>query len=116
MFPDDSNDLVHGRGHDLVPGGELPIRSEFIAWAEFLQISGVHPSRLGELIELGWLEPRRTAGEGYLFRRVDVYRTRKLERICDDFELSCLGGTIVVDLLERIDRLERRVRELEALR
>ncbi|WMW66138.1 chaperone modulator CbpM [Nitratidesulfovibrio liaohensis] len=116
MYPDDGNEPGYDREHGLAQGGELPTRSEFIAWAEFLQVSGVHPSRLGELIELGWLEPRRTAGEGYLFRRVDVYRTRKLERICADFELNSLGGSIVVDLLDRIDRLERRVRELEAQR
>ena len=38
---------------------------------------------------------------------------RKLERICCDFELPVLGGTIIVDLLERIDSLERKVRRLQ---
>ena len=38
---------------------------------------------------------------------------RKLERICCDFELPVLGGTIIVDLLERIDALERAVRSLK---
>jgi len=38
---------------------------------------------------------------------------RKLERICCDFELPVLGGTIIVDLLERIDSLERRVQRLQ---
>ena len=38
---------------------------------------------------------------------------RKLERICCDFELPVLGGTIIVDLLERIDALERSVRSLQ---
>lgn len=93
--------------------GDLPIRSEFIAWAEFVQLAGTQPSRLGELMELGWLAPDRAGEEGYLFRQVDVYRTRKLERICTDFDLPSLGGTIIVDLLERIEFLENRVRELE---
>ena len=37
----------------------------------------------------------------------------KLERICwAIFELPVVGGTIIVDLLERIDVLERTVRGL----
>ena len=46
---------------------------------------------------------------------MDIYRVRKLERICCDFELPVLGGTIIVDLLERVDQLERRVRDLRGL-
>ena len=33
--------------------------------------------------------------------------------ICCDFELPVVGGTIIVDLLERIDALERQVRALQ---
>ena len=47
-----------------------------------------------------------------MFRDADIYRVRKLERICCDFELPVVGGTIIVDLLERIDVLERTVRGL----
>ncbi len=92
-----------------------PARSAYISWAAFTQQTGVHPTRLGELIELGWLTPRRTSGGGYLFRTVDVYRLRKMERLCQDFELNLAGGTIVVDLLERIEFLEQKVREMERL-
>ena len=94
---------------------DLPIQSEYIAWAEFLELTAVHPTRLGELLELGWLNPARTGQQEYLFTRKDVYRLRKLERICSDFTLSTLGGSIIVDLLERIDQLERKVQELELL-
>ncbi|GFM35625.1 chaperone modulator CbpM [Desulfovibrio psychrotolerans] len=94
---------------------DLPIQSEYIAWAEFLELTAVHPTRLGELLELGWLNPARTGQQEYLFTRKDVYRLRKLERICTDFTLSALGGSIIVDLLERIDQLERKVQELELL-
>jgi chaperone modulatory protein CbpM len=48
-----------------------------------------------------------------LFSEGDVYRVRKLERICADFELPVVGGTIIVDLLERIDQLEREVQSLQ---
>ena len=47
-----------------------------------------------------------------MFRQEDVYRIRKLERLCSDFELHPLGGSIVMDLLDRIAELEVRIREL----
>jgi len=51
-----------------------------------------------------------------LFRSRDVYRLRKLERLARDFELPLHGVGIIVELLERIDCLETKVRELERLR
>lgn len=92
---------------------KLPEPSAQISWAEFVELTQVHPSRLGELIDLGWLEPRITGKELYLFRGSDVYRTRKLERICLDLGVSTVGGTIIVDLLQRIEGLERKIKELE---
>lgn len=89
----------------------LPTRSTYIAWAEFLELTGIHPDRLTEIVEMGWIEPRRTQDACQLFRAMDVYRVRKLERICSDFELPAVGGTIIVDLLGRIDMLERLLRE-----
>ena len=75
-----------------------------MACEEFMAGTGIAPERLRELLALGWLESR-----------ADIYRVRKLERICCDFELPVVGGTIIVDLLERIDALEHKVRELQGL-
>ena len=64
-------------------------------------------------MELGWLEPASRATHAVFFRRSDIYRTRKLTRLCEDFEMPCVAGTIIVDLLDRIADLETRLRELE---
>ena len=84
---------------------DVPSRSTLIVWGEFLD-------RLSELMDIGWLKPTRTAEAALLFRQDDVYRIRKLERLCSDFELHTLGGSIVMDLLDRIATLELRIREL----
>ncbi len=89
---------------------DMPIRSALVAWSEFVELAGTTPDRLRELMDMGWLEPTRTAEKALLFSRVDVYRIRKLERLCADFELHTLGGSIVVDLLERVEELEQRLR------
>lgn len=95
--------------------GDAPVASDYIAWMEVVELTGVHPTRLGELVEIGWIEAVRTSGDEYLFRRRDVRRLRKLERLCRDFELSSVGGSIIVDLLERIECLENKIRELERI-
>lgn len=91
---------------------KMPARSTMIVWAEFIELTGTTPERLNELVEMGWITPARTADSALLFRYNDIYRIRKLERLCADFELHTLGGSIVVDLLDRIDALELRIREL----
>lgn len=91
----------------------LPMPSTVMVWQEFVEATGIAPERLQELLGLGWIEVRTSAGQDFLFRDIDIYRVRKLERICCDFELPVVGGTIIVDLLERIDTLERMVRRLE---
>ena len=86
-----------------------------MAVEEFIDITGISPEHLQEIVALGWIEARTSATEAQMFRDIDIYRVRKLERICCDFELPVIGGTIIVDLLERIDRLERLVQGLNNL-
>jgi hypothetical protein len=93
----------------------VPARSGMISWAQFVEMTEMHPSLVGELIELGWFEPSVTSEEVYLFRLRDVYRARKFERISKEFELTHTGGMLVVDLMDRIERLERKIVELERL-
>ncbi|WP_243364045.1 chaperone modulator CbpM [Fundidesulfovibrio terrae] len=102
-------------GITIVAGAGLPVKSELIAWAQFMELTGLHPSFVGELIELGWLAPQRTQGSELLFRHRDVYRVKKLSRLCHDLEINPVGGSIIVDLVERIELLEKRVRDLERL-
>ncbi|MDR1776236.1 MAG: chaperone modulator CbpM [Desulfovibrio sp.] len=88
--------------------------STFITYREFVETTGVTPDRLQELLALGWVE---TSGDGQerAFCDADIYRVRKLERLCVDLDLPVVGGTIIVDLLERVDMLERTVRRLQGL-
>lgn len=93
---------------------ELPVRSGLIAWAEFIELCDCPPSLLAELMGMGWFKPAQSASKGDLYRQADVYRVRKLTRICADFELPLVGGTIIVDLLSRVSELERKLGELRA--
>jgi hypothetical protein len=101
--------------YEIAQSGGLPEKSKMIIWIQLVEVTGIHPIRLGELIEMGWIDPDRTASDDYLFSETDVYRIKRLVRVCRDFELSTLAGTIIVDLVDRIEQLEREVRELRRL-
>ena len=90
----------------------LPVLSSLVGEAEFLRLTGLEPERLADLLQLDWLDHTDTEN-ATLFSGRDVYRVRKLERICCDFGLPVVGGTIIVDLLERIEELEQQVRSLQ---
>ena len=100
---------------EIISVTTVPARSERLSFAQLQELTGLHPTVVGELIEMGWITPEHTTADTYLFRSVDLYRLRKLDRIRRDFELPIWGASIIVDLLERIDSLETKVRELNRL-
>lgn len=88
----------------------LPAPSERIGTREFLELTGLTEEALLELVRLDWIVPSTTAQQEFLFVGMDVVRVRKYRRLCADFELSPVAGIIIVDLLERIDHLQERLR------
>ena len=93
----------------------LPIRSELIAWGRLVELTCVEPATVAELLDMGWLDPVRTGADEYLFCSCDVYRIQKLMRLCRDLEISFAAGSIIVDLLSRVERLEQEISELKRL-
>ncbi|OIO05614.1 MAG: MerR family transcriptional regulator [Desulfovibrionaceae bacterium CG1_02_65_16] len=93
----------------------LPIRSDLIAWAQLVELTSVEPATMAELLDMGWIDPVRTGAEDYLFRSRDVYRIQKLMRLCHDLEIPFGAGSIIVDLLERVERLEHEISEFKQL-
>ena len=81
--------------------------------SEFLVETGISQDKFQEIIALGWVETHTEGYDQIMLSDVDIYRVRKLVRICTDFDLPVIGGTIIVDLLERISVLEDTVRKLK---
>jgi chaperone modulatory protein CbpM len=91
---------------------QLPQPSALMTLHQLADLSGASAARVAELVELGWVTPRSVGGEA-LFPAQEVYRVRKLERICSGLRIESLAGTVIVDLLHRVEELER---EVEAMR
>lgn len=93
----------------------LPIRSTRLAFTQILEMTGLAESTLLELIEYEWISPVQTGDGHMLFGSRDLYRLKKLTRLCHDLEISAAGSSIIVDLLERIEQLETRIDEMRKL-
>lgn len=93
----------------------LPIRSTRLAFTQIVEMTGLGNETLLELIEYEWISPVQTGDGHLLFQSKDLYRLKKLARLCRDLEISAAGGSIIVDLLERIEHLETRIEEMRRL-
>ncbi len=93
---------------------EVPSKSEQIAESEFIARCSISQERLQELLALGWLKACNKTENSLMFTITDVYKVQKLERLCIDFEIEALPAAIIVDLITRVDSLEKELAILRA--
>lgn len=67
------------------------------------------------LVAEGVIEPSRRDGETLYFPQHCVKRTRIVVRLRSDLGINLAGAALAVELLERIERLESRLRFAELL-
>jgi chaperone modulatory protein CbpM len=91
---------------------QLPGDDATVALEEFLTLSGLAREELLELVEFGAFEPV-VAGGSWRFSARVIVQARRAARLRDDFGLNAPGMALALAYLERIDELERRLRELE---
>jgi chaperone modulatory protein CbpM len=71
---------------------------------ELAAAAGISHARLAQLVNLGLIEPSEPgAGD---FTSVTVVRLRRMLRLRRELHVNLIGATIILDLLERLDRLE----------
>ncbi len=76
--------------------------------------TGVHPEFIRRLVRLGLLDPvEALEDETLLFEVSAVTLVRKILRLRRDLGLNYAGIGVVLELMERIEVLEARIRELE---
>ncbi len=85
-----------------------------VTLVELAQCSGLPEALLRELVEYGALAPRDPRSERWSFGADCVVRVRTVARLRADLELETPTLALVLGYLERIDRLEARLRALHA--
>ena len=71
---------------------------------------GISRGELEELVSMGLAEPVAPGGSEYTV--ATVIRLQRVRRLHADLEVDFLGAAIIVDLVERLDRLEAEIRAI----
>lgn len=75
---------------------------------EFCDACGVRSQLIVEMVEEGVIEPSHRADSGWQFHGDALVRARRALRLVHDLQVNWAGAALALDLLEEIERLERR--------
>jgi hypothetical protein len=92
-----------------VSGSEARVQVRLSA-RELAEAAGIRPGLLARLVRLGLVEALGPGGDE--FPASAVARLRRMLRLHRDLGVNFTGAAIVVDLLERIERLEAELARL----
>jgi DNA-binding transcriptional MerR regulator len=68
---------------------------------------GVHPDLLHMFVDFGLLEPAEVTGEKIMFDPAAMRRIHVIQRLRCDLGINLAGIGVILDLLDRIDALQR---------
>jgi DNA-binding transcriptional MerR regulator len=77
---------------------------------ELAAAAGIRPARVIRLVRLGLVEP--TGPGASEFTAATAARLRRMLRLRHDLGVNLAGAAIIVDLLERLERLETELSRL----
>ena len=81
---------------------------------ELAAAAGITPARLDRLIRLGLVEPATEGPDEFAVET--AVRLRRMLRLNADLGMDLFDAAIIVDLLERVDRLEAELARLRGNR
>lgn len=90
--------------------GRLADDEEPVALLDICQQFMIQENELLEWVYEGIVTPQRDEKEQYRFSILMVERIRKVHRLKRDFELNTTGVALVMDLLDRIESLEKEMK------
>ena len=85
-----------------------------VSRAELVELSGLTPELLDQLIDAGGIEPLPAAAPEPRFGARALSAARQARRLQQDFELDVSALLLVLGLHERIEELESQLRALRA--
>jgi hypothetical protein len=87
------------------------IRSQMTLTAdELAAAAGISRERLDEMIELGFVDSERAETGGYTAQT--AARLRRMLRLQEQLDMELGDAAIIVELLERLDRLEAELQRI----
>jgi MerR family transcriptional regulator, heat shock protein HspR len=84
------------------------VRTErsFLSLDDLAIATALHPKRVEQFVSFGLLEPSAETGSGPLFSPSSVDRIRPILRLKRDLGINRAGIAVVLDMRERIEKLQ----------
>jgi MerR family transcriptional regulator/heat shock protein HspR len=76
-------------------------------------LAGMHPQTLRIYESRGLIQPKRSPKNTRLYSQEDVDRLRRIQELTSEMGMNLAGVEKVFELEEELDRLRRRLRQLE---
>ena len=89
-----------------------PESTNLITLQQLADLACVHPELVHLMVEWSLVDPARTDPE-LLFQETAVPRIWRIMRLKNDLGINWNGIGVILNLLERIDHLEREIRSLK---
>ena len=74
----------------------------------------MHPQTLRYYERAGLLKPTRSSGKIRLYSQREIERLRKIARLTNELGVNLAGVEIIMDLTERIEAMQERMKKREA--
>ena len=74
----------------------------------------MHPQTLRYYERAGLLKPTRSSGKIRLYSRREIERLQKISRLTNELGVNLAGVEIIIDLTERLEKLQERMKQREA--
>ncbi len=74
----------------------------------------MHPQTLRYYERAGLLKPTRSSGKIRLYSQREIERLRKISRLTNELGVNLAGAQVIIDLTERIEKLQERMKQREA--
>jgi DNA-binding transcriptional MerR regulator len=84
------------------------IEREQLTLEDLAERTGLHPNLIEQFLEYDLIEPAERVGQHIYFDMDCVDRVRKIIRLRHDLGANLASVAVILDLLERIERLERK--------
>ena len=76
---------------------------------ELVEVIGVETTFIYELVEFDVLQPAGEDPEQWLFDLIALQRAKTAQRLRRDLEVNAAGIAVILDLLEQIEILKKRI-------
>ena len=94
--------------------GELLDESTWLSLGELARICSLDAEYLLEMVEEGVLEPRGAEMQAWRFSPAAISRIQVVLHLRRDLGVNLAGAALALDLLEEMERLHARLRDLGA--